>query len=60
MAQTIPAPRTRIDDSPVEDERLVKQVSQEVTFVKDISDAQQPRATILELSEGVACFAKTT
>jgi DNA polymerase-4 len=42
-----------IDDSPVEDERLVKQVSQEVTFVKDISDAQQLRATILELSEGV-------
>jgi DNA polymerase-4 len=42
-----------LDDSPVEVERSVKQISQEVTFVKDIADAQQLRATLLELSEGV-------
>ncbi|HTP08520.1 MAG TPA: DNA polymerase IV [Anaerolineae bacterium] len=42
-----------IDDSPVEDERIVKQISQETTFVKDIADVKQLRATLLELSEGV-------
>ncbi len=42
-----------IDESPVEDEREVKQVSQEVTFAKDIAAAKQLRATLLELSEGV-------
>jgi DNA polymerase-4 len=42
-----------LDDSPVEDERIVKQISQETTFAKDISDAKRLRATILELSEGV-------
>src|SRR5512143_2959880 len=42
-----------IDDSPVEDERAVKQISQEITFTKDITDAQRLRVTLLELSEGV-------
>jgi DNA polymerase-4 len=42
-----------LDESPVEDERSVKQVSQETTFAKDISDAKILRATLLELSEGV-------
>ncbi len=42
-----------IDDSPVEDERLVKQISQETTFSKDVADVKRLRATLLELSEGV-------
>ncbi len=42
-----------IDDSPVEDERVVKQISQEVTFTRDIADAGRLRAVLLELSEGV-------
>ncbi len=42
-----------IDDSPVEDERVVKQVSQEITFVKDIAEVKRLRAVVLELSEGV-------
>ena len=42
-----------IDESPVEDEREVKQISQEVTFVKDIAVVKQLRAALLELSEGV-------
>jgi DNA polymerase IV len=41
------------DDSPVEDERVVKQVSQEVTFTRDLADAARLRAVLLELSEGV-------
>jgi len=41
------------DDSPVEDERVVKQVSQETTFAKDITEVKQLRATLLELSENV-------
>ena len=41
------------DDSPVENDRAIKQISQEVTFAKDIADAERLRATILELSEGV-------
>jgi DNA polymerase-4 len=42
-----------IDDSLVEEDRAVKQISQEVTFVKDIAEVQPLRATVLELSEGV-------
>jgi DNA polymerase-4 len=42
-----------LEESPVEDERIVKQVSQETTFAKDVSDAKVLRATLLELSEGV-------
>ncbi len=42
-----------IDDSPVEDERAVKQISQEITFTKDITDVKRLRVTLLELSEGV-------
>jgi DNA polymerase-4 len=41
------------DDSPVEDERGTKQISQETTFVKDVADTKYLRATLLELSEGV-------
>jgi DNA polymerase-4 len=41
------------DESPVEDERVVKQISQETTFAKDVADAPYLRATLLELSEGV-------
>jgi DNA polymerase IV len=41
------------DESPVEDERVVKQISQETTFVKDVADVKYLRATLLELSEGV-------
>ncbi len=42
-----------IDDSPVESDAQAKQISQEVTFARDIADAHQLRATLLELSEGV-------
>ena len=42
-----------IDDSPVESEHAIKQISQETTFARDINDAKQLRATLLELSEGV-------
>ncbi len=42
-----------VDDSPVEDERAVKQISQEITFTKDITDVKRLRVTLLELSEGV-------
>ena len=42
-----------IDDSPVEDERIVKQISQETTFARDVRDTAMLRATLLELSEGV-------
>jgi DNA polymerase IV len=41
------------DESPVEDERIVKQISQETTFAKDVSDTKYLRVTLLELSEGV-------
>ncbi len=41
------------DDSPVESDREVKQISQEITFAKDVADAAKLRATLLELSEGV-------
>jgi DNA polymerase IV len=41
------------DDSPVEDERVVKQISQEITFTQDIADARRLRAVLLELSGGV-------
>ena len=42
-----------IDDSPVESEHAIKQISQETTFARDVNDAKQLRATLLELSEGV-------
>jgi DNA polymerase-4 len=42
-----------IDESPVESDRAIKQISQETTFVRDVADAQRLRATLLELSEGV-------
>lgn len=42
-----------LDDSPVETDLQAKQISQEVTFARDVADAQQLRVTLLELSEGV-------
>ncbi len=42
-----------LDESPVESERVTKQISQETTFVKDVREAAHLRATLLELSEGV-------
>ena len=42
-----------IDDSPVETDREVKQISQEITFTRDIGDAKSLRATLLEMSESV-------
>ena len=42
-----------IDDSPVENEHVARQISQETTFAKDVADAAYLRATLLELSEGV-------
>lgn len=42
-----------IDESPVESEHEVKQISQETTFARDIVDRVRLRATLLELSEGV-------
>ena len=42
-----------IDESLVESEHVVKQISQETTFVKDVREAAVLRATLLELSEGV-------
>jgi DNA polymerase-4 len=42
-----------IDDSPVETEHITRQISQETTFAKDVTDTDYLRATLLELSEGV-------
>jgi len=42
-----------IDDSPVKNDHVVKQISQETTFAKDVRAADVLRATLLELSEGV-------
>ncbi len=42
-----------IDESPVEEERVARQISQETTFTKDVADAKILRATLLELSENV-------
>jgi DNA polymerase-4 len=42
-----------LDDSPVENERVTKQISQETTFVKDVREAAVLRATLLELCEGL-------
>jgi DNA polymerase-4 len=42
-----------IDDSPVESERAIKQISQETTFARDVNEVRRLRATLLELSEGV-------
>jgi DNA polymerase IV len=42
-----------IDDSPVESERVTKQISQETTFAKDVREVAVLRATLLELSESV-------
>ncbi len=42
-----------LDESPVESERVTKQISQETTFVKDVREVTYVRATLLELSEGV-------
>lgn len=42
-----------LDDSPVETDLQAKQISQEITFARDVADAQQLRVTLLELSEGV-------
>ena len=42
-----------LDDSPVESERVTKQISQETTFAQDVREAAHLRATLLELSEGV-------
>ncbi len=41
------------DDSPVVVERESKQISQEVTFSRDLADRERLRRTLLELSEGV-------
>jgi DNA polymerase-4 len=41
------------DESPVEEERVAKQISQETTFAKDVRDIKYLRAMLLELSEGV-------
>jgi DNA polymerase-4 len=42
-----------ISQSPVVAERESKQISQEITFARDIADAEQLRRVLLELSEGV-------
>ena len=42
-----------LDDSLVVNEHDVKQISQEITFARDVGDKARLRATILELSEGV-------
>ncbi len=42
-----------IDDSPIESDRAIKQISQETTFARDVSEVERLRATLLELSEGV-------
>ena len=42
-----------IDDSPVEEEHVARQISQETTFAKDVAEVKYLRATLLELSEGV-------
>lgn len=43
-----------IDDSPVITEQVVKSISQEVTFARDVRDAQKLHNTLRELSEQVA------
>jgi DNA polymerase-4 len=42
-----------ISDSTVADDRESKQISQEITFARDISDPERLRRVLLELSEGV-------
>jgi len=42
-----------VDDSPVVVEHEAKQISQEVTFARDIGDPERLRRVLLELSEGV-------
>jgi DNA polymerase-4 len=42
-----------ISDSPVAVDRESKQISQEVTFTRDVSDKERLRRVLLELSEGV-------
>ena len=42
-----------IDDRPVVTMRVAKSVSQETTFVRDVSDGEALRRTLRELSEGV-------
>ena len=42
-----------ISDSPVAVERESRQISQETTFARDISDKERLRRVLLELSEGV-------
>lgn len=42
-----------VDDSPVESDYQAKQISQEITFARDVADVRQLRAMLLELSEGV-------
>jgi DNA polymerase-4 len=42
-----------IDHSPVVVDRESKQISQEVTFARDVADRERLRRTLLELSEGV-------
>ena len=43
-----------LDESPVVSHRDLKQISQETTFVRDLSDRARLWATILDLSEGVS------
>ena len=42
-----------VSDSPVIVERESKQISQEITFTRDVSDKERLRRVLLELSEGV-------
>lgn len=42
-----------LDDSPVETDYQARQVSQEITFARDVLDRAVLRSTLLELSEGV-------
>lgn len=42
-----------IDDRPVVTMRVAKSISQETTFVRDVSDGEALRRTLRELSEGV-------
>ncbi|HJW82922.1 MAG TPA: DNA polymerase IV [Anaerolineae bacterium] len=42
-----------LDESPVVVEREARQISQEVTFARDIADRERLRRVLLELSEGV-------
>ena len=41
------------DESPVESEQSIKQVSQEITFTRDVADTSRLRSMLLELSEHV-------